>query len=139
MASISEGSQPRLPGSNLESIVFHLNIKKADLDGSGLVEIFRVLLERAEECRLIRAHSAKVSEAMLSGKEPITQEMVNEQTLASIYERKCIMLFLARACRTLVDDLEYDLFEDPNQTLRRIKSVVYSAVGEVESFELEKG
>jgi hypothetical protein len=135
MASIPESSPPE---SNLHSVVRDLNTKKADLDGSGLVEIFRVLLERAEECRRIRAHSAKLSDAMLTGKEPITQELVSEQCLATIYERKCLMLFLARACRALADDLEYDLFEDPNETLKRIKRVVYSASGEIESFELEK-
>ena len=68
----------------------------------------------------------------------MTQEMVTEQAMASIYERKCLILFLARACRRLADDLEYDLFEDPNQPLKRIKRVVYSTAGEVESYELKK-
>src|SRR5438876_1637598 len=137
MASFPEDSQSQVPESNVAAVVWHLVMKRVDLDGSGLVQVFRVLLDRAEECRQIRANCARASEAMLAGREPITQERVAGNALDAIYQTRCLELFLARACRQLAEDLEYD-FAQKQGRLPRIKKAIYSDEGEVESFQLEK-
>ncbi len=125
------------PASNLNEVVWRLLLKRVDFTGAGLVQVLRVLLDRAEECHQIQAQSARLSEAMLSGREPITQEAVTGNALDVLYQTRCLQLFLARACRQLADDLEFDV-QQKQERAPRIKSVVYSATGEVESFLLEK-
>src|SRR5437899_650741 len=99
----SEASQAMLPASNVEGIVKQLWLKTLDFDGVGLVHVFGVLLARAEEHKRTLAHCATVSEAMLSGKERITQEAVDANAMDAVFQTRCLRLFLARACRQLAE------------------------------------
>ena len=135
---MSDSIELNLPDCNADEVARDLVAQTADLDGSGFVRVFGLLLARAEEHQRILAHSAKTSQAMLSGNEPITQEGVNAHALEAIYETTCLKLLLARTCAKIAQDLENDLHQRQTR-FPRIKTVVYSSNGEVESYTLDKG
>src|SRR5262249_15842413 len=126
-----------LPESNVEEVVRDLALKTMDFDGSGLVKVFRVLLDRAIEYQRTLARCKSASEAMLTGQAAITKETVTANALDSIFETRCLRLFLATACKKLADDLEFEILEKQRR-LPRLKSVVFSAEGEVEAFQVER-
>lgn len=135
---MSQPLKKNLPESNVEQIARDLVGQTLDLDGSGLVRLFNSLLARAEEHQRILAHSARTSEAMLTGQELMTQEGVNAQALDTLYETTCLKLFLAQACKKIAEDLEYDVLHRQSR-YPRIKEVQYSAEGDVESYSLDNG
>ncbi len=122
--------------SNLDQVVIDIVASSEDLDGSGLVQLFQLLSDRATEHRQILAHSARAMSSMLSGEHPVTQDSVEAQAQDTIFETRCLKLLLARVCRKLAENLEFEISEQ-QANLPRIKSAVYSAIGEVENFEID--
>jgi hypothetical protein len=124
----------RLPSfrSNVDEVVSDLAFRTISLDGGGLVDVFQVLLARAEEIKAILTHSDRTSKAMLDGEAPLTQEGVNSQMLDVLGEVPCLKYFLACACKKLSDDLGAEVYHK----LDRFSEVAYNSDGEVERMKL---
>lgn len=137
MSTPADSEQSDFPASNVNSVVTDLWTKTIDLDGGGLVEMFRILAARAEQIQAIRRRVGEFDRGLLADAPLPDQTEFNAAFLESGYETTCLKWFLACACKRLAQDLEYDVCQK-QQRLRRIESVVYNKEGEVESFSLDK-
>jgi len=136
MSTSADQSDHRFPRSNADSVALNLAAKAVDLDGSGLVEVFRILMARAEELKSILGHSERSSQAMLAGDIAPAQELVDAELLEALYTTRCLKWFLACACKRLAEDLEFEVHQKQRQ-LPRVKTATYSNQGEVEKFDLQ--
>ena len=137
MSTTPDPEQSIFPESNVDSVVSNLWSKTIDLDGSGLVEMFRLLTTRAEQIKAIQARLANFDRGLLTGGPLPEQAEVDAAVLEGLYDTTCLKWLLSRACEQLAKSLEYDVYQKQDH-MRRIESIVYNEEGEVESFKLEK-
>jgi hypothetical protein len=137
MSTTPDHVQSIFPESNVDSVVSNLWSKTIDLDGSGLVEMFRLLTTRAEQIKGIQARLANFDRGLLTGDALPEQAEVDAALLEGFYDTTCLKWFLSRACEQLAKSLEYDVYQKQDH-MRRIESIAYNEEGEVESFRLEK-
>ncbi len=123
-----------VPESNAEAVANKIVFESIDLDGTGVVEILRLLVSRAEQMRDVNQQFGKFDAQLSTGHLP-GQDDLNRELLHGLYEPICLKWFLARALRSLAKRLEFEVTEK-QQHLRPIQKIVYAIDGDLESFTL---
>ncbi len=133
MSDFSDSEFP-IPDSNVENVAINLCSRAIDLDGSGLVEVLRLLLVKAEEIKRRHMRSAELSRQLLAGESSIDQQDFDSVLLELWFDTSCLKWLLAHSLRSLSDQLKTDVLQQSKTP--RITKIVYSEDGDVESFEL---
>jgi hypothetical protein len=129
-------SRSTLPQSNAGSVAHQLAAQAADGDGTGLVEVLKLLLGRAEEIRTINQSNGEPSPSALVG--DLVPEPAPSSTLllGDVYKPLCLKLFLACAFTALAEQLKSQLKQ--RDFLRQVKQIVFSEEGDIASYSLHE-
>jgi hypothetical protein len=149
--------------TNIYSIVGRIQVDMERLEaksrGQGIIQVLRLLLDRAEEVRrsferrsgvagkLWEQIQAQLSEGNTSDEPNLTLTVdphdSGETLRWEAAEERCLRYFISQVCRMLADELECAVAEEQEidqqsamVTAVALKKVIYASDGTVESHEL---
>ena|SRR5437879_6138919 len=133
------GTKPRfaLPKSNAGLVAHQMASRTNDSDGSGLIDLLELLVERAEQIQAATRRAGEFSEKTLSGEIAPEPAEFKTELQDGVYEPLSLKLFLACAFRALAEQLKLQLYQNQSHLLRGVKEVVFTDEGEIASLSLE--
>ena len=125
-----------LPQSNAGSVAHQLAAQAADVEGTGLVEVLKLLLERAEQIRTINQPAGDLGPSLISWEPGQEQAEPGVVLLEDVYRPLCLKLFMACAFTALAEQLKSQLRH--RDLLRHVKQIVFSEDGDLQSLGLNE-